>query len=233
MKYKIKHIFSIHFLFKYFLSSLFGLIIVLGFILGVIGSYSLDNDISYLNLGLSITDFWSAYSGISIPLTFGLFLIKKNSQIEERKKLNKMKLYSIIDMFINIIELNLEHLRISLGLDLTYLTNAQDLKNDILKNIIKNIYVIDKLAPNDTNDNRKNYIMRYKLLEIITNIQELNGVEKQVLPELLHINNIQNGDEELDTENKTLYETQLEFFKTFNIEEKNRFFLEVKKILEI
>jgi len=179
---------------------------------------TLIDDIPYIDLSLSISDLWTAYSGISIPMTFFLFVLKENQSREDKRTIDRETIYSSIKLFLDDFDAFIEHLKsFYLNIDISIASSLKGLENKtIFHDLLLYLFQLGKLTPNDTDDHRKNYLMRLKLDQIIALILHFHP-DSNITYEVAktkHVNKKLFGDEDIEAHTMEIYQKQLQLLSS-------------------
>lgn len=173
-------------------------------------------DVPFVNSGVSISENWTIYGSISLPLTLLMFLINEHEKNTKDKKLIKERLITSVEQFLSEIYVTTEDL---------YVVISELSSNDIhslevnsnLHELFSSLYTLKEFsgfAPTA----RRNYIMRLKLNNIFVKLMPLcRSYRKDIVVFLpIKLNNV--TDAEVTSENLAIWKQQEIYLKTFESE---------------
>jgi hypothetical protein len=170
-------------------------------------------DIPFINSGVSISEDWTIYGAISLPLTFLMFLINENEKNTKDKKLIKERLITTVEQFLSEIFVTTENLYAVISELSSNDIHSLEVNSDLHK-LFSSLYTLKVFSGFDPTP-RRNYIMRLKLNTIFVALMPFCKSFKKVVFQITPIKLNEVTDAEVTNENIAIWNQQEIYLKAF------------------
>lgn len=165
-------------------------------------------------MGIGVDNYWSMYSGITIPATIITFLLEEKKKNDTSKKLISERIITSLDYFLSESADITEHLYVHLNLNLSDINSLGLDYNRKIYKLLYSFHTLNSLSKK-ASDDRRNYVMRLKLNNIFEMLFSYLRKESEVTREIpIRPNQSKNPNGDMREETERIYNNQLRYLKT-------------------